>query len=377
MNASPVKLVAGGALRHPLLVKLAEAAARHTGVGLLAVFPGKDGGQQASLGGRVERPPICRMIQSTRDGARHCRICHVLMAAAASRGAGQEQRCHAGLSALVSPTVTLQGNELAVLSSCLFVAGDREQVWKHVRERGFQLKLDLKRLREAFDALPEISPARLALARELLEAIAATVQEIEARRLAESRLAAAHAPATPDRQLHAALHQALQGDRRGAAAASRRRAATAGRGAASPLLIRIIADLVASRPHLPYSVAAIAGAARITPGHFSMLFHRWTGQGFMHFLHAQRLAAAKVLLRNPALSIREVSFRVGYEDANYFARRFKQATRRTPLAWRNSLALAPPNTPAPVRRPAPADVSRPPPARPGSGAAPAPSARRP
>ena len=59
------------------------------------------------------------------------------MAVAASRDGVRERRCHAGLSALISPTTTMQGNELAVLSTCMFVSGSRAQSWKQARERGF------------------------------------------------------------------------------------------------------------------------------------------------------------------------------------------------------------------------------------------------
>ena len=329
-------MAASDVLRNPLLIKLGEAAARFTGMGLLAVLPEKDGGQQVRLSGHVERPQFCSLIQSTREGAKHCRICHVLMAVAASREGVRERRCHAGLAALVSPTTTMQGNELVVLSTCLFISGNRAQAWAHARERGVQLNLDLKRLREAFDVLPELGPEKLELARSLMAIVAEAITELEARHKAEAQLSALRLPAEPKQQIQGALKQALDS---GSAAPASPPVSARSAGGACPILIKVVSDLIEHRPNLPYSVAAIAAAARITPSHFSALFHRWTGQSFMKMLNAKRVAAAQLLLRDPTLSIGEVSSRVGYADANYFARCFKQATRTTPHEWRNSLPV--------------------------------------
>ena len=338
MKTAKVDLATNRILRNPALAKLAETAARFTGVGLIAVLPDKEGGQQLSLCGRVEHPLFCRMIQSTREGAKHCKICHILMAVAASCEGVNERRCHAGLSTLVSPATTVQGEKLAVISTCMFVAGDREQTWKQARERGFQFKLDLKRLREAFDALPEISQDKLELASSIMAVVAETLAEIEGRNKAEEKLAALHTPTEPKIQIQGALRQALNSSRP-TAPLKQARSSAAMHNKHCPILIRVVSNLITTRPNMPYSVAAIAAAARLTPSHFSALFHRWTGQTFMKFLNSERIAAAKRLLRDPTLSISEIAYRIGYEDASYFTRRFKQATHSTPQQWRNHLPV--------------------------------------
>ena len=47
-----------------------------------------------------------------------------------------------------------------------------------------------------------------------------------------------------------------------------------------------------------------------------------------------RLDLAKVMLTNTELPINEISSRVGYPDANYFAKLFKNVTGRTPSQYR-------------------------------------------
>ncbi len=327
--------VEDGILRSPTLTKLAETTARFTGMGLVAVFPEKEGGQQVVLSGHSQRPQFCGMIQSSREGAQHCKICHMLMAVAASRDGVRERRCHAGLSTLVAPTTTLAGNKLAVLSTCVFIAGSRAQQWKLARQRGLQLKLDLTLLREAFDALPELGRDQLALAHALMEVVAEVLAEHETHEIAEGQRAALCAAAEPKLQIQTALRQALQGSRR-RTLQDQTAAITTVRTERAPILIKIVADLIEHRPNLPYSGNAIAAAARITPCHFSTLFRRWTGQNFMAFLNEKRLACAMRLLQDPTLSISEVAGQAGYRDANYFSRRFKQATHKSPLQWRNS-----------------------------------------
>jgi AraC-like DNA-binding protein/ligand-binding sensor protein len=338
MKKANTDIVAGGALRNPLLIKLAEAAARFTGMGLIAVLPEKEGGQQVSLSGHVARPLFCRMIQGTPEGAKHCKICHVLMAVAASREGVRERRCHAGLAALISPSTTMQGNELVVLSTCLFVSGNRAEAWSQARERGLQLKLDLKRFREAFEAIPKLSPDKLELARAFMVIVAEAITELEARHKAEAQLGALRTPAEPKMQIQTELKQALKS---GHAAAAQQPANGPAhhQDESCPILIKVVTDLIEHRPNLPYSVAAIAAAARITPSHFSALFRRWRGQSFVKLLNTKRVEAAKVMLRDPTLSISEVAGRAGYTDANYFARCFKQATHTTPHEWRNNLPL--------------------------------------
>ena len=47
-----------------------------------------------------------------------------------------------------------------------------------------------------------------------------------------------------------------------------------------------------------------------------------------------RLDLAKVMLTNTELPINEIGSRVGYPDANYFAKLFKNVTGRTPTQYR-------------------------------------------
>jgi two-component system response regulator YesN len=92
--------------------------------------------------------------------------------------------------------------------------------------------------------------------------------------------------------------------------------------------------MVSRDPGLPFSVANISRAARITPNYFSMLFRKHAGQTFVSFLNEKRMELAKKHLQDLRLSVAEVADLAGFSDAGYFGRRFKQATGRTPEGWR-------------------------------------------
>jgi two-component system response regulator YesN len=99
-------------------------------------------------------------------------------------------------------------------------------------------------------------------------------------------------------------------------------------------LVALVAAMVSRDPGLPFSVANISRAARITRNYFSMLFRKYKGQTFVSFLNEKRIELAKKHLRDLRLSVAEVADLAGFSDPGYFGKRFKQATGQTPEEWR-------------------------------------------
>lgn len=75
----------------------------------------------------------------------------------------------------------------------------------------------------------------------------------------------------------------------------------------------------------------------ISPYYFSKLFKEEAGENFIEYLTKVRIAHAKELLRNPALSIKEICILSGYSDPNYFSRIFKKQEGLTPSEYRDSM----------------------------------------
>ncbi|OGS21506.1 MAG: hypothetical protein A3J83_05850 [Elusimicrobia bacterium RIFOXYA2_FULL_40_6] len=76
----------------------------------------------------------------------------------------------------------------------------------------------------------------------------------------------------------------------------------------------------------------------LNPAYFSRLFHEITGKSFTDHLIEMRLNKAKLLMRNPLISIKEAAFRVGFENQYYFSRLFKKKEGSTPKTYRESLS---------------------------------------
>lgn len=68
--------------------------------------------------------------------------------------------------------------------------------------------------------------------------------------------------------------------------------------------------------------------------YFSKFFREQTGQNFTDYLTATRMGKARELLLDQSVSVKEVCFKVGYNDPNYFSKIFKKVTGMTPSEFR-------------------------------------------
>ncbi len=84
----------------------------------------------------------------------------------------------------------------------------------------------------------------------------------------------------------------------------------------------------------PLSLDAYARRAGLSVSQFSHLFKRHYGTSPMAYFTELRIQRAKELLDNKHLSIKEVSWKLGFEDQLYFSRLFKKVSGISPSAYR-------------------------------------------
>ena len=73
------------------------------------------------------------------------------------------------------------------------------------------------------------------------------------------------------------------------------------------------------------SLSVIASRLGVTPEHLSRKFKAETGFGFNEYLTLIRLQHAEHMLKNePGRSVGEIAFAVGFNDSNYFSKRFRE-----------------------------------------------------
>lgn len=90
----------------------------------------------------------------------------------------------------------------------------------------------------------------------------------------------------------------------------------------------------------PLSVGGLAAELGITPNYLSALFTRSLGLSFKNYLHEVRLSQAQILLKNPALSIKEIIPACGFGSTAAFDHLFRQVYGLSPTAYRDSILRA-------------------------------------
>lgn len=85
------------------------------------------------------------------------------------------------------------------------------------------------------------------------------------------------------------------------------------------------------------SLADLAARFFISPYYLSQLFKRKTGDNYLNYLTQLRIDKAKELLENTDLKVYEICQKVGYFDAQHFARMFEKFTGCKPRDFRKKL----------------------------------------
>jgi two-component system response regulator YesN len=80
------------------------------------------------------------------------------------------------------------------------------------------------------------------------------------------------------------------------------------------------------------NIACMEGFSRF---YFSKLFKQCKGVNFIDYLTMVRIEKSKELLKNPRLSVKDISYSVGYNDPNYYTSVFKKKEGISPTEYRN------------------------------------------
>ncbi len=87
----------------------------------------------------------------------------------------------------------------------------------------------------------------------------------------------------------------------------------------------------------PLSLNEMADIFNINMSYLSTLFKQELGIGFVEYVHQVRLKEACRLLADRNLSMKEIAFAVGYQDANHFSKIFSRTMGETATAYRERL----------------------------------------
>lgn len=82
------------------------------------------------------------------------------------------------------------------------------------------------------------------------------------------------------------------------------------------------------------SMQDLAKTMNYSEAYFCRLFKQCFSKNFTSYLTEYRVKAAKKMLEQPTVNVKDVGKAVGYMDSNYFARVFKRITGQTPTEYR-------------------------------------------
>lgn len=86
--------------------------------------------------------------------------------------------------------------------------------------------------------------------------------------------------------------------------------------------------------HKKVSLNDVADLVYLSPKYFSRIFKEKTGMGFNDYKLNIKIDNSKELLKNTNFNIDEISYKMGYENAESFIRIFKKLTNFTPTEFR-------------------------------------------
>ncbi|WP_239033131.1 response regulator transcription factor [Leptothermofonsia sichuanensis] len=86
----------------------------------------------------------------------------------------------------------------------------------------------------------------------------------------------------------------------------------------------------------PISLRDVAQAVGYSPAYLTNLVQNLTGRTVKQWITERRMVQARELLMKSAQSIGQIAEAVGYGDASYFIRQFRQVHGVSPQVWRNT-----------------------------------------
>lgn len=98
-------------------------------------------------------------------------------------------------------------------------------------------------------------------------------------------------------------------------------------------------DYIIKNYHKNISLEEVAQTVHLSPFYFSRLFKQEQGCNFVDFLTKVRIDQAKKMLQRSDYTAVRIASEVGYKDASYFSRVFRQAVGSTPNQYRHEVRM--------------------------------------
>jgi AraC-like DNA-binding protein/ligand-binding sensor protein len=323
--------------RLKILHELGEVYYRNTGMLISFQDPGSDG--RILDYPKNQKSEYCKLIQASAEGLARCRECDRRGLAAARRKASYHiYRCHAGLVD-VAIALEYKGTPIGSMytGQVLLEPPDLGKLRRIHRRLGV-LGIPFERLQEASRSVKVVDRGRLVFFARLLHLFANYILKAE-NELYLQKMVGQKARALARRELEKIKLEKTLKDLTISVLESRSsQPAVAARAGAGHEVIAKAQAFIRENFSRDIRLEDVARAVYLSPNYFSSLFRRVAGSTFRGYLVRTRLEAARELLGDTRLPIKEIVVRCGFKDYNYFNRTFTAGCGTTPARFRRGLA---------------------------------------
>lgn len=98
-----------------------------------------------------------------------------------------------------------------------------------------------------------------------------------------------------------------------------------------------ILNYIQSHIECEFTIEYLASMACVTKSHFIRLFVKCVGESPLQYINKRKIERAQLMLITEELQIKEIAYRLGFNDHSYFIRLFKKITHMTPQKYRSCM----------------------------------------
>lgn len=325
-----------------ILDDIREIYHQNTGMVISFHYPGRN--DLWDFFPKKQKNEFCKIIQSSDEGMRRC-------LASDRRGFDEARKkvgyciykCHASLTDVSIPVI-YEGQELGgIYTGQVLLEDPTDASYDQLYKRLQNLNLEYAELKRAYFKVKVVDRERLSFYVKLLALIAnyivAVENEIQLQRMVIGK----------DRELYRKerermkLEKALKDLTISVLELEKGQGTLSGIGNESLRNNDKIAkaqEFIRKNFNRNIRLDDVATAVFLSPNYFSSLFRKITGHTFSTYLMKLRVQAARDLLKQTSVPIKEIVYQVGFEDYNYFNRTFKKIEGMPPARFRQTGGLS-------------------------------------
>jgi YesN/AraC family two-component response regulator len=325
-----------------ILDDIREIYHQNTGMVISFHYPGRN--DLWDFFPKQQKNEFCKIIQSSDEGMRRCLASDRRGFAEARKKVGYcIYQCHASLTDVSIPLI-YEGQELGgIYTGQVLLEDPTDASYDQLYKRLQNLNLEYAELKRAYLKVKVVHRERLSFYVKLLALIAnyiiAVENEIQLQRMVIGK----------DRELYRKerermkLEKALKDLTISVLELEKGQGTLSGIGNESLRNIDKIAkaqEFIRKNFNRNIRLDDVATAVFLSPNYFSSLFRKITGHTFSTYLMKLRVQAARDLLKQTSIPIKEIVYQVGFEDYNYFNRTFKKIEGMPPARFRQTGGLS-------------------------------------